>query len=192
MIITERTDDWIYASLSLSAPESEFGRFASAARIWRSKAEAGALPRKRDFLPEDFRGWHGRMIIYDVLREPFDLRFRLFGTNLVDGLNVENTGKRFSEAYGHVPDYEVTLRHFEYLVCNRTIGMSCGSMGWEGLDYCVGHFVDFPVTDDDGVIAFFFTFATLGEQFVADQLRLLRHMNVGPTDNAAALSAETG
>lgn len=192
MIITQRTEDWIYASLSLSAPETEFGRFASAARIWRSKAEFGGLPRKRDFLPEDFRGWHGRMIIYDVLREPFDLRFRLFGTDLVNTLNVENTGKRFSEAYGHIPGYEITLRHFEHLVRNRTIGMSCGSMGWEGLDYCVGHFVDFPVTDDDGTIAFFFTFAYLGEQFVADQLRLLRQMPFTPSESRSALQAEAG
>lgn len=170
MHITEQVDGWTYAAFSLATPDAAFGRFESAVRLWRAKAAPGQLPRKRDFLPEDFKGWHGWVLIYDVLDAPFDLRFRLFGSNVAEALKIENTGKRFSEAYAHVPNHGVTLRHFEHLVETRSIGMSCGPMNWEGLDFQIGLFLDLPVADDRGELAYFFTFARLGDDSLAAEM----------------------
>jgi hypothetical protein len=174
MIITAQVDGWTYLAQPLSTPAADFGRFASAVAMWRAKAPAGMLPRKRDFQPEDFRGWLGWVIIYEVVPEPFDLRFRLFGSNLAENLNTENTGKLFSQAYAHVPGHTVTLRHFRTLWRQRMIGMSSGPMNWEGLAFHSGLFLDLPVADDTGKLAYFFTFSRLGDESLTAEMPIPR------------------
>ncbi|MGF1624527.1 MAG: hypothetical protein ACFCVH_06555 [Alphaproteobacteria bacterium] len=163
MTIIEQVDGWTYAAHPASTPDVLFGDFAPAVAMWRAKARPGALPRKRDFSLPDFRGWFGWVIIYDVQADPFDLRFRLFGSQLAERLRLEHTGKRFSEAYAHVPGHEVTLRHFRALWRHRMIGTSSGPMNWEGQDFHSGRFIDLPVADNAGELAHFFTFARLGD-----------------------------
>ena len=174
MIITEQVDGWIYAAHPLATPDATFGGFADAVATWRSKARDGALPRKRDFRPEDFRRWLGWVIIYEVVPQPFDLRFRLFGSNLAENLNTDNTGKLFSQAYAHVPGHTVTLRHFRTLWRQRMIGMSSGPMNWEGLAFHSGLFLDLPVADDTGELAYYFTFARLGDEALSAEMPLPR------------------
>ena len=174
MTITEQVDGWTYAAHPLSSPAATFGDFAPAVAMWRTKAAASALPRKRDFALPDFRGWFGWVIIYDVVPEPFNLRFRLFGSHLAERLRLEHTGKLFSDAYAHVPGHEVALRHFHRLWRHRMIGTSTGPMNWEGQDFHSGRFVDLPVAGDDGQVAHFVTFARLGSTVEAGQVSDLR------------------
>jgi hypothetical protein len=157
MIITAQVDGWTYAACPLGTPEHTFGEFRSAVAMWRAKA-AGGLPRKSEFRPEDFRGWLGWVIVYEVEPHPFDLRFRLYGSHLVEKMGFEPTGKRFSEAYAHVPGHTVALDHFRHLRRERMIGISSGPLNWEGLGFRSGVFLDLPVADDSGEVRYFFTF----------------------------------
>lgn len=161
MVITEQTDGWTYAAQPLSTPDDAFGEFASAVAAWRAKSCAGTLPRKRDIRPEDLLGWLGWVIVYEVVPEPFNLRFRLFGSSLADGLGLDHTGKLFSVAYAHVPGHAVALRHFHYLWQQRKIGIASGPMNWEGRGFRSGVFVDLPVAGDDGAVGYFLTFSRL-------------------------------
>lgn len=160
----------------LSSPASSLSPFEDAVAMWRSKARDGELPRKRDFQALDFRKWFGWVIIYEVMRERFDMRFRLFGSDLASKLRLDNTGKLFSAAYAHVPGYSITLNYFEYLTRNRMMGMSCGAMNWENMAFSTGLFVDLPVADDAGELAYFFTFARLGDQSLVAQAPLIAQL----------------
>ncbi|MEZ5670604.1 MAG: PAS domain-containing protein [Alphaproteobacteria bacterium] len=166
-------DGWAYTAHALTTDSADFEQFGSALAIWRAKAPAGGLPRKRDFSALDFRSWLGRVIIYEVQRAPFDLRFRLCGTDIVNYLRSENTGRLFSEIYGHVPGHRVALAYFEHLADNRVIGFSGGPMAWERMDYATGQCLDLPVLDDAGRVGFFFTFMRLGGDEMAFPARLM-------------------
>lgn len=176
MVIVEQAAGWTYVAHPLSAPASSLSPFEDAVSMWRSMAPDGELPRKRDFQALDFRKWFGWVIIYEVQRERFDLRFRLFGSELASKLRLDNTGKLFSEAYAHVPGHTVTLNYFEHLWRNRMVGMSCGPMKWENMAFSTGLFLDLPVANDNGELAYFFTFARLGDQSLVAQAPLIAQL----------------
>jgi hypothetical protein len=47
----------------------------------------------------DFKGWHGSIAVQETGAEPFDLRCRLWGSQLTEIFGSDNTGKLYSE-YG--------------------------------------------------------------------------------------------
>jgi len=86
--------DWTRELLDLETPSAALGPFESIAELWRGKRKDGALPAWRDFDFADFKGWYGWLSVYDVIgRQPFDFRARLWGSQLVDLLGHDMTGK---------------------------------------------------------------------------------------------------
>jgi hypothetical protein len=66
---------------------------------WRALHPApGTLPGRRHFDPVQLRGLLGSIWMLDVQREPFRLRYRLFGTNLVETFGADFTGRWYDEA----------------------------------------------------------------------------------------------
>ena len=63
------------------------------------------MPSWADFDFYDFKGWHGVIAVQEVVTEPFDLRCRLWGSELTEVFGADNTGKLHSE-FG--PDYTET------------------------------------------------------------------------------------
>ncbi|MCR9255541.1 MAG: PAS domain-containing protein [Alphaproteobacteria bacterium] len=83
---------------------------------WRRPADAGRLPTRRDFDPviEIPRQLH-RLALIDVVRDPFDLRYRLVGTLLVEIGGKDLTGRSlFDETYS--PDQAATLEDYRTTV----------------------------------------------------------------------------
>ncbi|WP_299616577.1 PAS domain-containing protein [Pelagibius sp.] len=67
-------------------------------RLWQDKRGDRIAPARSDFEVEDFRPWIGRLIIYEVVGEAEDFRYRLVGTDLVRVHGLDLTGRVVSEA----------------------------------------------------------------------------------------------
>ena len=68
---------------------------------WKSKSREDRLPARRDIEPLDIPDLLPQVILLDVVRDAWNFRFRLIGTNVVYHLNRDWTGSWFSEI-GHM------------------------------------------------------------------------------------------
>lgn len=64
---------------------------------WQGKRPPGRLPARRDIDPVEIPQLMPQVALVDILREPLDYRYRLFGTRLVEMMGTERTGKRMRE-----------------------------------------------------------------------------------------------
>lgn len=67
-------------------------------RLWQDKRGDRVAPARSDFDVEEFMPWIGRLIIYEVIGEAEDFRYRLVGTDLVRIHGLDLTGRVVSEA----------------------------------------------------------------------------------------------
>ncbi len=69
------------------------------AHFWETKSLAqNELPARSDFFPEELTRWIGHLAIYEVEPgEPFRLRTRLMGTQIVEADRSEHTGQFLDE-----------------------------------------------------------------------------------------------
>jgi len=76
-----------------------FGALGSFVQIWRDKWRDGTLPSWSAFDFYDFGGWHGWIHIDEMVSvSPFEMRCRLWGSELVDRLGIDETGKLLSDS----------------------------------------------------------------------------------------------
>lgn len=68
---------------------------------WQSKCDGERLPGRADIDPLDIPHLLPQIILLDVVREPWNFRFRLIGTNIVHHLADDWTGKWMTEI-GHM------------------------------------------------------------------------------------------
>lgn len=64
---------------------------------WRSKCPEGGIPRRADIDPVDIPGLMPNLLIVDIERDPFRVRYRLVGTRIVEMTGFEFTGKYLDE-----------------------------------------------------------------------------------------------
>lgn len=67
---------------------------------WRRQAGGGIAPRRQDFDVLDVPTLMPHVIIFDVLRDPLDFRYRLFGTVQREKSSRDYTGMKMSEIDG--------------------------------------------------------------------------------------------
>ena len=70
---------------------------------WRKKAGSRIAPRRQDLDVLDVPTLMPHVIIFDVLRDPLDFRYRLVGTAVRAMSTSEYTGMRMSEIDGRGP-----------------------------------------------------------------------------------------
>ena len=64
---------------------------------WQRKRAGEIAPRPRDIEPGEIKRLLPFISLSDVMREPFDLRFRLVGTGVVEACGYDFTGWRFRD-----------------------------------------------------------------------------------------------
>jgi len=65
--------------------------------LWNEVRGDRCMPARRDFTPERLRPWLGNLALIDVSEDPLRLHYRLVGTNIVESLKFDPTGKDFEE-----------------------------------------------------------------------------------------------
>jgi len=76
-----------------STADPELGDLAGLVQLWEDRRKGRMLPARADFDPMDLRKFLGRIVLFDVLKDPRRFRFRLVGTDWVTrfGLDPTNT-----------------------------------------------------------------------------------------------------
>jgi hypothetical protein len=146
MAVWKRVRNWTYELFDSDTPAERFDAFESLVCLWQAKRGDRDMPSWADFDFYDFKGWHGAIVVHDVISEPFDLRCRLWGSKLTEILGADNTGKLFSEFGAGYTENDIA-----YLaeVCRSgSIGMSYGQLDWLQKGHKAAAFIDLPLSDD--------------------------------------------
>lgn len=138
---------WNYWRCELDTAAMTFGPFAGMVELWRSRIPAGgALPSRRAFDFADFRKWWGHIAIARIEREPFDVRFTLWGTKLTQWWGVDYTGRRIGEAAKNPEVWKRTEgRYFEAMAGRPFIGIAAGRLDQHDRSYKKILSVDLPM-----------------------------------------------
>lgn len=85
-------------TLSSNVPPSVRGRVVELGQAyWKSKCNGDRLPARADIDPLDIPSLLPQIILLDIDRDPWDFRYRLIGTNVVEHLAMDRTGSWMSE-----------------------------------------------------------------------------------------------
>lgn len=142
--------NWRYGLCPLDAEAGRFGPFADLVALWRARVPVGGmLPARADFDVFDFRDWLGRIFIARVEREPFALRFALWGTVLTQWWGVDYTGKTLGEQ-SNAPDLwdMVELEYFKHMDTAPFIGIAGGYLDQHDRSHIKVYGVDLPLGAD--------------------------------------------
>jgi hypothetical protein len=82
---------------------------------WESKRAGRWAPRRADIDPGEMKSLLPYVLIGEVLRSPFDVRYRLAGTAVVDAYGHDFTGRKLS-AMPVTTGLEKWLAHYKRLV----------------------------------------------------------------------------
>ena len=146
MGVWKRLPNWTYEMFDRNTAAEQFGVFAPIVQRWGEKRGNEAMPSWADYDFYDFKGWHGRIVLQEVVREPFDLRCRLWGSTVTEVLGSDNTGKLYSEIG---PSYtENDLAYLAEVCGTGSIGRSHGSLDWLEKDFRSVAFIDLPLSSD--------------------------------------------
>lgn len=143
--------DWNYWMCPLDSEAGLFGPFADLVGLWQSRRPAGGgLPRRKDFRAEEFAGWMGRIFIAEVQRDPFDLRFTLWGTLLAEWWRVDYTGRTLGAEAADPDAWSVEKRYFAEMDRKPFLGLAGGSLSEYGRGHIKVLGLDLPLSDDVG------------------------------------------
>lgn len=143
---------WRYASCPLEIEPQRLGPFAALAETWRERRGPGRrLPARRDFDIEDFRPWLGRIFIARIERDPFDLRFTLWGTQLREWWRVDYTGKTLGALSADPALWQVERQYFQTMDREPFLGLASGLLSLHGREHINVLGLDLPLSDGDGL-----------------------------------------
>lgn len=129
-VISDTATRWEYWASPLEEKAASFGVYAAMVELWRARIPPGDLLPPRpcfDFL--DFRGWWGRVAVAQIERDPFDVRFSLWGTKLTEWWGVDYTNRRLGEASKNPEVWRHTEgRYFAAMAERPFIGVASGRL----------------------------------------------------------------
>ncbi len=150
MAVWRHVNNWTYEVFDYNTTPEQFGVFESFVALWRAKRGDREMPSWTDFDFYDFKGWHGLIAVWEVVTEPFDLRYRLWGSTLTEVFGFDNTGKYYSEMG---PCYtENDLAYFAELCRSGSIGMNHGDLDWLQKGHKSAGFISLPLSDDGSAV----------------------------------------
>lgn len=146
------SSDWCYAMCPLETDPGRFGPFEDLVGLWRRRRGAGRrMPSRADFDAEDFVPWLGRIFIARVERDPFDLRFTLWGTRLRDWWRIDYTGRTLGELSVDPGSWEVERRYFSAMDRAPFLGIASGCLSLHQRSHIRVLGLDLPMSDGDGL-----------------------------------------
>ena len=144
-------------------PEPKAAPIAEFAMLWSSNCDDAQIPLRTDFPMEVLRPWVGNLILMDVLDGGLDFRYRLIGTDIVEIVGRDLTGKQVSECdYDGGP--EPILDSFRKPVERKAPVFRRGKVAWRARKSFLNYeSVHCPLRAADGAIVM-----TIGVQVYSD------------------------
>jgi PAS domain len=86
---------------------------------WDGKRHGRKMPARADIDPVEMREWLGRIILYDVLRDPLNFRYRLIGSQIVYAAGADLTGCLISDQTVS-SNKDATMKNLSEIVARRS------------------------------------------------------------------------
>ena len=148
MAVWKRVDDWTYEVFDHNTTPEQFGVFESLVALWRAKRGDRKMPSWAEFDFYDFKGWHGRIGVYDISYDPFDYTCRLSGTE-VDGVFDRNMTGVTGSDLAKLEVEDIAFMEFNEMTCRQMlISRISGPLNYTGREHVEATFVEFPLSDD--------------------------------------------
>ncbi|MEZ5669348.1 MAG: PAS domain-containing protein [Alphaproteobacteria bacterium] len=145
--------DWEYGMCPLDTEPERFGLFEGLVATWQSRRKDGRrLPARKDLDFYDFVGWLGQIFIAKVERDPFDLRYTLWGTTLTRWWGIDYTNNTLGEASVEPALWHrVELQYFAEMDRAPFIGIASGYLTQHNRSFIKVLGIDLPLSDGDGL-----------------------------------------
>jgi len=141
-------DGWWQIDETNSLRSAELQRLL---RLWQTRGDATGVPQRGDFSAEELMGFGGRVVLIDIERDPFRLRFRLLGTHVTMAVGRDSTGSYLDEVYD--PVYWERLRqHFLRVIEDRRPLRMFGNMAHSMKPNVAAESIDMPLAGPDGTV----------------------------------------
>lgn len=128
-------------------------------KYWQNKCQGQVIPDRQNIAPADIPHLLPNLWFCEIIDDARDFRFRLFGTELVQVLNEERTGKLVS-TIGETPDIanpdqvrrtwldllQLTFRTAKPFFVKKPLSSS-------GRPYLIAHAVTLPLLDSNKVLS---------------------------------------
>ncbi len=139
---------WEYGRCPLDSDPDDFGPFKQLVTLWQSKYREDHFPQRSDFDFLDFKGWHGKIAIVKFEKDPFNVRFVLWGTQLTEWWGVDYTNKLLGEESLSPGLWKsVEGRYFQDMVKSPFIGLVKGQLDQYRRSHRRVVGVDLPLSD---------------------------------------------
>jgi len=149
---------WQWRGYPSDTTSASFSQLAPFIDLWRSKSpQPGVFPTWRDFDLMDFEGWWGQVSLAEIMDDPFDVKWILWGTKITDWWGVDYTNKRMSET-AMIQDVWLNYErgYFQKLIQDRLIGYVNGTLAPQSRDHTFIRGVDLPL-EQNGRITHYLT-----------------------------------
>ena len=147
MAVWKEYDDWKYECFERDIDPEMLPGFEDLARLWQNRRGDRPAPVWNDFDFHDFAGWHGRILVTEVFYDPFDFRYKLFGSELVERFGIDKTGQYFTEqedcSFDPIEDFEFHETTSRSMLITRLSGQPY----WLARPHIDTIFVAFPLSD---------------------------------------------
>ncbi len=148
MAIWKEFEGWTYEYFDRDIEPAVLPGFEDLVRLWQDRRGDRIVPSWSDFDFYDFKGWHGRLGVYDITYDPFDFTCRLSGT-VVDGVfDRKMTGVTGSDLAKMEVEYSAYMEFNEMTCCQMLISRISGPLNYKGREHVEATFVEFPLSDD--------------------------------------------
>ena len=148
MAIWKEMNGWTFEYFEPDIEPSVLSGFEGLVRLWQDRRDGRVAPPWSDLDFYDFKGWHGRLCLYEISYDPFDFTCRLSGTE-IDALFGRNftdiTASELAEMRIEVP---LTMEFYEMTCSQMLITRTSGSLNFHEREHLHTTFIEFPLSDD--------------------------------------------
>ncbi len=148
MAIWREFEGWTYEHFDRDIEPEDLPGFEDLVRLWQGKRGDRTVPSWSDFDFYDFKGWHGRISVYDISYDPFDYFCRLSGTKLDVAYGQSMTGMSGSKLAEQQVEHPASMEVFEIASRQMLITRQLGTLNFKGREHVQATFVEFPLSDD--------------------------------------------
>jgi hypothetical protein len=148
MAIWKEFEGWTYEYFDRDIEPAVLPGFEDLVRLWQDRRGDRIVPSWSDFDFYDFKGWHGRLGVYDISYDPFDFTCRLSGTVVEGVFGRTMTGVTGSELAKMEVEDSASMEFYEMTSRQMLIARQSGPVNYKGREHIQATFVDFPLSDD--------------------------------------------
>ncbi len=148
MTIWKEFEGWTYEYFDRDIEPAALPGYEDLVRLWQRKRGDRVVPSWSDFDFYDFKGWHGRLSVYDISYDPFAYICRLSGTEVDVAFDRTMTGVTGSELEEKRIEHPANMEFYEMTCRQMLISRQSGPLNFEGREHVQVTFVELPLSDD--------------------------------------------